>query len=50
LAVTKIGGDRTADVVTIANLLKPEDVVLVLTTGDIGGLIPPLLRALESAA
>jgi UDP-N-acetylmuramate: L-alanyl-gamma-D-glutamyl-meso-diaminopimelate ligase len=50
LAVTKIGGDRAADVATIADVLRPEDVVLVLTTGDIGGLIPPLVRALEAAA
>ncbi|MEA2839808.1 MAG: UDP-N-acetylmuramate: L-alanyl-gamma-D-glutamyl-meso-diaminopimelate ligase [Methylobacteriaceae bacterium] len=50
LAVTKLGGDKTADVATIAKHLKPNDVVLVLTTGDIGGLIPPLVGALESAA
>jgi UDP-N-acetylmuramate: L-alanyl-gamma-D-glutamyl-meso-diaminopimelate ligase len=50
LVVTKLGADKSADVATIAKQLKPNDVVLVLTTGDIGGLIPPLVRALESAA
>jgi UDP-N-acetylmuramate: L-alanyl-gamma-D-glutamyl-meso-diaminopimelate ligase len=48
LAVTKLGGDKTADVATIAKHLKPNDVVLVLTTGDIGGLIRPLVGALEA--
>ena len=50
LAVTKLAGDRTANVATIVDHLEPNDVVLVLTTGDIGGLIPPLVEALESAA
>jgi UDP-N-acetylmuramate: L-alanyl-gamma-D-glutamyl-meso-diaminopimelate ligase len=50
LAVTKLSGDRTANVATIVDHLEPNDVVLVLTTGDLGGLIPPLVEALESAA
>jgi UDP-N-acetylmuramate: L-alanyl-gamma-D-glutamyl-meso-diaminopimelate ligase len=50
MAVTKLGGDRTANVATIVSHVEPNDMVLVLTTGDIGGLIPPLVEALESAA
>jgi UDP-N-acetylmuramate: L-alanyl-gamma-D-glutamyl-meso-diaminopimelate ligase len=50
VAVSKLGADKTADVATIADHLKPGDVVLVLTTGDLGGLIPVLVQKLDSAA
>jgi UDP-N-acetylmuramate: L-alanyl-gamma-D-glutamyl-meso-diaminopimelate ligase len=50
VVVTKLGADKTADVATIAGHLEPNDVVLVLTTGNLGGLIPPLVQKLDSSA
>jgi UDP-N-acetylmuramate: L-alanyl-gamma-D-glutamyl-meso-diaminopimelate ligase len=48
IGVTKVGADKSADLTTIAGCLKSNDVVLVLTTGNLGGLIPPLVEKLES--
>jgi UDP-N-acetylmuramate: L-alanyl-gamma-D-glutamyl-meso-diaminopimelate ligase len=50
LRATKLGADRTADVAAIAAHLTPSDVVLVLTTGDLGGMIPMLVEKLDSTA
>jgi UDP-N-acetylmuramate: L-alanyl-gamma-D-glutamyl-meso-diaminopimelate ligase len=47
--VTSIGADTTIDLAAIAGRLKPNDVVLVLTTGNLGGLIPRLVEKLDSA-
>jgi UDP-N-acetylmuramate: L-alanyl-gamma-D-glutamyl-meso-diaminopimelate ligase len=49
LPVTKLGeADKIADAAAIAERLTPNDVVLVLTTGNLGGLIPILVEKLES--
>jgi UDP-N-acetylmuramate: L-alanyl-gamma-D-glutamyl-meso-diaminopimelate ligase len=48
--VTSMGADKKADLAAIAGRLKPNDVVLVLTTGNLGGLIPMLVEKLDSAA
>jgi hypothetical protein len=42
--------DKNTDLAAITGQLKPNDVVLVLTTGDLGGLIPLLVEKLDSAA
>ncbi|MBV9066332.1 MAG: hypothetical protein JO004_11295 [Methylobacteriaceae bacterium] len=47
IGVTKLGADATADATVVAKHLKPGDVVLVLTTGNLGGLLPKLVGALE---
>jgi UDP-N-acetylmuramate: L-alanyl-gamma-D-glutamyl-meso-diaminopimelate ligase len=49
LPVLSIGTDKHGDVATIAGRLKPNDVVLVLTTGNLGGVIPPLVEKLNSS-
>jgi UDP-N-acetylmuramate: L-alanyl-gamma-D-glutamyl-meso-diaminopimelate ligase len=50
MPVTSIGADKNTDLAAITGQLKPNDVVLVLTTGDLGGLIPLLVEKLDSAA
>jgi UDP-N-acetylmuramate: L-alanyl-gamma-D-glutamyl-meso-diaminopimelate ligase len=50
LRATKLGADKTAGVAAIAAHLTANDVVLVLTTGDLGGMIPMLVEKLESTA
>ncbi len=49
LRVTGIGADQSADLDAIISHLQPEDVVLILTTGNLGGLIPPLVQRLDAA-
>jgi UDP-N-acetylmuramate: L-alanyl-gamma-D-glutamyl-meso-diaminopimelate ligase len=49
LTVTGIGADTNTDLAAITDRLKPYDVVLVLTTGNLGGLIPRLVEKLDSA-
>ena len=48
LPVTAIGAEKARDVAMIASRLRPNDVVLVLTTGNLGGLIPPLVQKLDA--
>jgi UDP-N-acetylmuramate: L-alanyl-gamma-D-glutamyl-meso-diaminopimelate ligase len=50
LPATKLGADKAGDVASIIAHLQPGDVVLVLTTGDLGGMIPMLVEKLESTA
>jgi UDP-N-acetylmuramate: L-alanyl-gamma-D-glutamyl-meso-diaminopimelate ligase len=50
LPATKLGADKGGDVASIIAHLQPDDVVLVLTTGDLGGMIPMLVEKLESTA
>jgi UDP-N-acetylmuramate: L-alanyl-gamma-D-glutamyl-meso-diaminopimelate ligase len=50
LPTIKLGTDKAANVVGIIARLRPSDVVLVLTTGDLGGMIPLLVDKLESLA
>jgi UDP-N-acetylmuramate: L-alanyl-gamma-D-glutamyl-meso-diaminopimelate ligase len=47
--VTGIGADKNTDLAAIVRQLKANDVVLVLTTGNLGGLIPMLVEKLDSA-
>jgi hypothetical protein len=44
----KLGAEKAADVSRIVANLKSDDVVLVLTTGDLGGMIPMLVQKLDS--
>jgi UDP-N-acetylmuramate: L-alanyl-gamma-D-glutamyl-meso-diaminopimelate ligase len=48
LRVMKLGAEKAADVSRIVANLKSDDVVLVLTTGDLGGMIPMLVQKLDS--
>jgi UDP-N-acetylmuramate: L-alanyl-gamma-D-glutamyl-meso-diaminopimelate ligase len=50
LRVTGIDADKDGDLAVITGHLQPDDVVLLLTTGNLGGLIPPLVRNLEGMA
>jgi UDP-N-acetylmuramate: L-alanyl-gamma-D-glutamyl-meso-diaminopimelate ligase len=50
LTVTSIGAGKDRDLAIIAGHLQPNDVVLVLTTGNLGGLIPPLVQRLDATA
>jgi UDP-N-acetylmuramate: L-alanyl-gamma-D-glutamyl-meso-diaminopimelate ligase len=50
LPATKLGADKAADVAGVIAHLHPDDVVLVLTTGDLGGMIPILVDKLNSSA
>jgi UDP-N-acetylmuramate: L-alanyl-gamma-D-glutamyl-meso-diaminopimelate ligase len=50
LTVTGIGAAKDRDVSTITAGLQPNDIVLVLTTGNLGGLIPPLVQRLDATA
>jgi UDP-N-acetylmuramate: L-alanyl-gamma-D-glutamyl-meso-diaminopimelate ligase len=50
LTVTGIGVDEGSDLASICGHLRPNDVVLVLTTGNLGGLIPPLVQKLDAMA
>jgi UDP-N-acetylmuramate: L-alanyl-gamma-D-glutamyl-meso-diaminopimelate ligase len=50
MPVISIGADKNTDLAAITGQLKPNDLVLVLTTGDLGGLIPRLVEKLDSAA
>lgn len=45
--VTRLGHDRDVNVKTIVSQLQPGDVVLVLTSGDLGGLIVELVADME---
>jgi UDP-N-acetylmuramate: L-alanyl-gamma-D-glutamyl-meso-diaminopimelate ligase len=47
--VTSIGADTNIGLAAITGRLQPNDVVLVLTTGNLGGLIPLLVEKLDSA-
>jgi UDP-N-acetylmuramate: L-alanyl-gamma-D-glutamyl-meso-diaminopimelate ligase len=49
LCVISVGADKGGDVATIAGRLKPNDIVLVLTTGNLGSVIPPLVEKLNSS-
>ncbi|MEA2859555.1 MAG: UDP-N-acetylmuramate: L-alanyl-gamma-D-glutamyl-meso-diaminopimelate ligase [Methylobacteriaceae bacterium] len=50
MRVAKLGRDDKADLASITGKLRPGDVVLVLTTGNLGGLIPRIIEKLESIA
>jgi UDP-N-acetylmuramate: L-alanyl-gamma-D-glutamyl-meso-diaminopimelate ligase len=50
MPVTKLGKDDKADLASIFGKLRVGDVVLVLTTGNLGGLIPRMIETLESTA
>ena len=50
LPTTRLGADIGANVAGVVPRLTPDDVVLVLTTGDLGGMIPLLVEKLESQA
>lgn len=43
-----LSSSRDANVTTVRGFLKPGDVVLILTSGDMGGMIQPLSQALDA--
>ena len=47
LKVVRLGHDQGSNIDTITRTLKPGDVVLLLTSGDLGGLIVKLVERME---